>query len=191
MLSLIVQSLTFAIFIGVFLVALKILKDRVWGLKWTFVSVLFFWLTGVMLTDLNFVSLTFLVVGIVTGIYGLILLSRERDKNEKNKITSIESAIDSIIEKTGAKGIIIAWNDLNGNSKTVIKYGKDEECLMTIIPISLSDTSICYIVLYGDKPFVDFKKDDLEVEISFGKLYIENLNSHFLYKNRQQFFLLP
>lgn len=95
------------------------------------------------------------------------------------------------MKKTGAKGIIIAWNDLNGNSKTVIKYGKDEECLMTIIPISLSDTSICYIVLYGDKPFVDFKKDDLEVEISFGKLYIENLNSHFLYKNRQQFFLLP
>lgn len=103
MLSLIVQSLTFAIFIGVFLVALKILKDRVWGLKWTFVSVLFFWLTGVMLTDLNFVSLTFLVVGIVTGIYGLILLSRERDKNEKNKITSIESAIDSIIEKNRRK----------------------------------------------------------------------------------------
>ncbi|MCS7229245.1 MAG: HAMP domain-containing sensor histidine kinase [Candidatus Kryptonium sp.] len=175
MLSVIIQSLAFVIFIGVFLLTIKILNDGVSRLKWIFVSVLLSWLTVVVHTDLSFVPLLFLFSGVVSGIYGLILLSKEKDKKEKRKITSIKSAINSIIEKTGAKGIIVAWNDLNGNSKTVLKYGEDEECLMIIIPVSLSDGSVSYIALYGDKPFVNFKKDDLEVEISFVKLYIENL----------------
>ncbi|CUS93963.1 His Kinase A (phospho-acceptor) domain-containing protein [Candidatus Kryptonium thompsonii] len=91
-----------------------------------------------------------------------------------NVIDSIESAVNSMIKKIGAKGAVIFLEGIDKN----LKFGTDkfdEGCLMLSIPIKLSDGTSCYITLYGDNPFAKFEQNDFETELAFLRLYLENL----------------
>jgi len=45
---------------------------------------------------------------------------------------------------------------------------------MLSIPLECGKDVIGYIILYGDKPFVEFNRRDFDTELAFVKLYIEN-----------------
>jgi|GEM_PF-684360 len=177
MISLVIQNIIFAVLVCGLVFIIKILDGKILGLKWILASVLSLWLAGIsnIFFSLDLISLSLLLGGIALGIYGLILVSKEKEKNKNRVINSIESAVESIIAKSTAKGIAVIYNGESENSKFVFKYGSEGECLMMTIPIELSDNSTCYVALFGDKPFVNFRREDFESEISFLKLYIENL----------------
>ncbi len=175
MISIVIQNIIFCILaIGIWFVV-RIFKEEVRGFKWVFGSVLLLWAAWLIdvLFKFNFLSISVLLLGLGFGIYGLVLISKRREK-ELNVIDSIESAVNSMIKKIGAKGAVIFLEGIDKN----LKFGADkfdEGCLMLSIPIKLSDGTPCYITLYGDNPFAKFEQSDFETELAFLKLCLENL----------------
>lgn len=175
MISIVIQNIIFGILaIGIWFIV-RIFKEEVRGFKWVFGSVLLLWAAWLIdvLFKFNFLSISVLLLGLGFGIYGLVLISKRRER-ELNVIDSIESAVNSMIKKIGAKGAVIFLEGIDKN----LKFGTDkfdEGCLMLSIPIKLSDGTSCYITLYGDNPFAKFEQNDFETELAFLRLYLENL----------------
>ncbi len=177
MISSVLQNIIFGILTIGICFAVGIFKGKIRGLKWILVSVLLLWIAWLLnvLFEFGFLSVSFLLFGLGLGIYGLTLLSKERRKDGASSINSIDSAINSIIKKTGAKGAVIFLKGVDKSLK--INFGKfGEGCLMSTTLIKLSDGTPCYVTFYGDKPFAEFKQGDFETEFAFLKLYLENLN---------------
>ncbi|MFN3134279.1 MAG: sensor histidine kinase [Candidatus Kryptonium sp.] len=175
MISSIIQNFVFGILATGIWFIIRIFKGKVRGFKWVFASVLLLWAAWLInvLFKFDFLFVSILLLGVGLGIYGLILISRERE-GEFNTVNSIDSAINSIIKKVGAKGAVIFLEGIDKN----LMFGSDkfdEECLMVSILIKLNDGTPCYITLYGDKPFAKFEQVDFETELAFLKLYLENL----------------
>ena len=175
MISIVIQNIIFGILaIGIWFIV-RIFGEEVRGFKWVFASVLLLWAAWLIdvLFKFNFLSISVLLLGLGFGIYGLVLISKRKER-ELNVIDSIESAVNSMIKKIGAKGAVIFLEGIDKN----LKFGTDkfdEGCLMLSIPIKLSDGTSCYITLYGDNPFAKFEQNDFETELAFLRLYLENL----------------
>ncbi len=177
MISILIQNIIFAIFIVGLGFVIKIFSGRFKGLVNILIGVILLWFASILNIIFGFDLFSFfiLILGVAVNLHGLVLLSREL-KVKGLGVDSVESAMNSIVKRVGAKmGLIFSVSVESKGFNCIYNVGDiDDGTMMISIPIEGEGGIIGYIILYGDKPFAEFNRKNFETELGVIKLWVEN-----------------